>query len=73
MNEEFKTFLCSDCGGTVRMLASSGEIREFQTRICIAIPEDMLIPKCDRCGETYFSEEDSKRIDDALYLIYKKI
>jgi hypothetical protein len=70
MSEEFKTFPCAECGGAVRMLPPAGELREFRWGIRVPIPEDVLIPKCEQCGETYFSEEDSARVDAAVRSAY---
>lgn len=66
MKQSFKPFTCPECGGTVRMAKPTGETREFARGVSARIPENILIPKCDRCGELYLNAEDAKRIDTAL-------
>src|SRR5258708_2121832 len=69
MSQSFTPFPC-DCGGTVRMLPARGEFREFRRGISVAVPPDVLVPTCDRCAETYFSEADSARVDTAVRAVY---
>lgn len=66
MSGNNKTFRCPECGGTVRMLAPSGETREYARGLSAPIPSDILIPKCDGCGEVYLSASEGARIDAAL-------
>jgi len=66
MSDQFKPFPCAECGGSVRMLKASGEQREYARGLSAEIPASVLIPKCDQCGETYFSAEDSERVDNLL-------
>jgi hypothetical protein len=70
MTDRFKPFPCGECGGTVRMLPANGEICEFRRGVRVALPDHVLLPRCDRCGETFFSEEDSARVDAAARAVY---
>lgn len=70
MSDSFTPFRCGECGGTVRLLAASGETREFRRGISVEIPRDVLIPKCERCGEQYFAPQDAERVDAAVRAAY---
>ncbi len=58
----FEPFPCPECGGCVRMLPPSGERWDEGGGAPVAIPESVLVPKCDRCGESYMSEADEARV-----------
>lgn len=61
----FEPFRCAECGGFVRFLHASGEYR-LTKHGPMKIPYSLKIPKCEKCGETYFSEDDGERIDASL-------
>lgn len=64
--KEFKPFTCPECGGKVRMLAPDGDRREYARGCSALIPPEILIPKCNRCGEVYLTVADGARIDAAM-------
>jgi len=66
MTGAFQPFRCIECGGTVRMIPAAGETRQFLYGSVVEIPHDVLIPKCERCGEEWFSAADDERVDAAV-------
>jgi transcriptional regulator with XRE-family HTH domain len=63
MSETFKPFPCAECGSTVRPASARGEWREFRRGVRVHIPDDVLVPRCEGCGEMYLGEDDSARLD----------
>lgn len=70
MSERFNPFPCAECGFTVRMTSAKGQLREFRRGVRVPIPEGVLVPRCERCGETYFGQADSARVDAAVREVY---
>lgn len=68
---EFKPFSCGSCGGTVEMLMASNKdtriVRYNGKLIECLIPNGVLFPKCNQCGDTFFSIWDSIRVDAAIF------
>ena len=52
------------------MLPAKGEVREFRRGIRVPVPERVLLPRCDGCGETYLGEEDDARVDAAVRAVF---
>lgn len=70
---EFREYCCPVCGlGTVSMAAVPGMVRHFRRGVVREIPRDVLVPRCDRCGEVFLAPEDSERIDQALTRALRK-
>ncbi len=64
---EFKSYSCPVCGGgMVSMMSARGRPRHFRRGVTRPVPEGVLIPTCDACGEVFIGPEDAERIDDAL-------
>jgi hypothetical protein len=53
----FKKFTCSECGGTVDMSRGVGRIRNYSRGYKVPIPDDFLLPTCNRCGDIYVLPE----------------
>lgn len=53
----FKKFTCSECGGTVDMSRGTGRTRNYSRGYDVPIPDDFLIPTCNRCGDIYVLPE----------------
>jgi hypothetical protein len=63
MSDAFKPPPCAECGGTIRLVSAKGDWREFRRGVRVRIPDDVLVPRCEGCGETYLGEDDSARLD----------
>lgn len=57
---------CPACGGTVRLLAKAGRVREFRRGVQLPIPDDFEIPTCTNCGEEMMSLDVSQALDARL-------
>jgi hypothetical protein len=38
----------------------------------LQVPDDLVIPTCNHCGEQWISPADAKRIDAALEVVYRQ-
>jgi hypothetical protein len=70
MEEVFKPFRCGECGYKVYMTSAKGETRVIRPGVEVPIPADIMIPKCEYCGETWYGPEDSARVDAACEMVY---
>lgn len=61
------TFTCDSClVGTVRPVAKPGRTDKiFGTGLRYPIPDDLVIPTCDRCGDSYTDEAIGEALDAA--------
>lgn len=51
---EFNSFKCPMCvEGQVKMLSPKGLSRNFMKGVTRDIPENILVPRCDKCNETF--------------------
>lgn len=48
------------------MRSPAGRMRHFKRGVVRPIPNNVQIPICDACGETFMGPEDSTRVDTAL-------
>ena len=51
-----KLFTCASCGGNVVLSNKTGHIEHYNNG-AVKIPDYMVMPKCRKCGEVYFSPE----------------
>jgi len=63
---------CPNCDGTVRMTKRSGRTRRFRNIDALPVPDDLAIPECDQCGETFMDAAVAARIDKAMHEIYQQ-
>lgn len=69
-----QSFVCGECGGLVELREPKDDFRTIRKNgdlITLPIPTHILIPKCGRCGETYFGQSDSDRVEEALNFALK--
>ena len=69
--EQFKSFRCGECGTPESVKLLPGKNRTYQVvyGFDTLIPDDFLIPTCEKCGETYSVPE----IDEVLHPILRDI
>lgn len=66
-------FRCIECfQGAVAPTAESGRVYLYKGNASVPIPDDFLIPTCDRCGEEYLDEETIDRLVEALEKSYRE-
>ncbi len=58
--------------GEVVPTAGPGRTLRYKAMQKLAVPEDLLIPTCNHCGEHWVSPGDAKRIDAAMEVVYRK-
>lgn len=58
--------------GEVVPTAGPGRTLRYKAIQKLAVPEDLLIPTCNHCGEHWVSPGDAKRIDAAMEVAYRK-
>jgi hypothetical protein len=69
---DFENYGCPVCGeGTVSTRPSGGQTRHFKRGVSRPIPNTIMLPTCDECGEVFMGLEDSERVDAALRLAFK--
>jgi len=67
----FKPFRCAECEvGTVRYAKGRGRVREYAWGVTLEVPEDVKIPQCDQCGETYVQPTDMAALDRRMRLVF---
>lgn len=59
-------FPCPVCPGRVVPLATPGRISTYNGVAGLAIPADLELPTCNRCGEEWLDHETTMALDDAL-------
>lgn len=57
---------CSECGGTVKLIAKPGRTRQIYNQTWCEIPEYFELPECIKCKERYITEELSDKLDKIL-------
>lgn len=64
---------CHACfQGEVVLKAEPGRTTRYKALQKLAVPEDLLIPTCNQCGEHWVAPDDAKRIDAALEVVYRQ-
>ncbi len=66
MTKNFQPFPCAECGGEVDYRATAGRTYDYAEGCVLPIPDDFLIPTCDSCGEQYFTQAISERLNALL-------
>lgn len=67
-----KNKTCPACNeGHIVDLAEAGRWMPFRNIPDLEIPDDLVIPTCDVCGEEWFDARTSARVDDALKAAYQ--
>ena len=66
MNKNFQPFTCAECGGEVDYRAAPNRMYDYAQGYVLPIPDDFLIPTCDSCGEQYFTQAITERLDSIL-------
>lgn len=56
-------FRCAECGGPVVPKTGVGRTFRYRRNDERPIPDDMLIPTCERCGDDYFTDAISEALD----------
>lgn len=64
-----KCYACFE--GEVVAMAGPGRTLRYKAMQRLPVPEDLVIPTCDHCGEQWISPADAKRIDAALEVVYR--
>ena len=59
----FQPFTCHECGGEVDYRSGPGRTYEYVEGRSIPIPDDFRLPTCDSCGEQYFTQDITDRLD----------
>jgi len=68
----FKVRRCRECGdGSIRPFAKPGRTMPYRTMPALAIPAELAIPTCDRCGAEWIDEQTTTLLDDALEKEYR--
>lgn len=65
-----KCYACFE--GEVVATAKAGRTLRYKAMQKLAVPEDLVIPTCNHCGEQWISPADAKRIDTALEVVYRQ-
>ena len=64
---------CYGCfEGEVVATAKAGQTLRYKAIQKLPVPEDLVVPTCNRCGEQWISPADAKRIDAALEVVYRQ-
>lgn len=58
-------FTCYECGGDVVLVAMEGREVCWRGRIGYAVPADLQIPTCQRCGEWWETDAVTQALDAA--------
>jgi transcriptional regulator with XRE-family HTH domain len=67
----FKPFRCADCEvGTVRYAKGRGRFRDYAWGVTLEVPQDVKIPQCDKCGETYVQAADIVELDRRMKTVF---
>lgn len=64
-------FRCSNCGGQVKLHAGGERFRTFRWGLSLPIPQDVEIPTCEKCGETYVSAEQTAELERRMQDVFK--
>lgn len=64
---------CLECGGRVRAFAKAGRTMPYRNVPALAVPKDLELPTCDKCGEVYLDGKTSERLDVALEGEYRAL
>ena len=63
---------CPQCGtGTIRPVARRGRKMRHKTMM-LEVPAKIAIPTCDHCGEEWFDETTTEKVDAALEDLYRQ-
>lgn len=57
---------CDLCGADVVETSGPGRTYQYLPCVSLGIPDDMTIPTCVDCGETYLNDSEARALDDAL-------
>jgi transcriptional regulator with XRE-family HTH domain len=69
----FKEFQCAVCGnGTVRLAKGEGRPFQYSRGFSLPIPDDVLLPTCDRCSEIYMDPETMDRVQTLLKAVFAR-
>lgn len=61
------SFVCSLCGGQVSPRSEPGRLREYRRGVPkLPIPAEIAIPTCSACGELYFDQELSAKLEQLM-------
>ena len=63
--EDLMRTRCVTCTGIVQAIAIKGR-KTIHHGMYLEIPEDIKIPTCNQCGETYYDEKLSQYVDKRL-------
>lgn len=73
MSRDIEPFQCSLCGGTVVSNRGPGRQAEFERGVPnFEIPENIDVPRCNKCGELYLTKVGEKLLYNALTPLYRK-
>ncbi len=64
--DNFKSFQCGECGGIVKLLTGSGRTRSLIVNFPLPFPDDIKIPTCEECGETFSTVENGEELDNIV-------
>ena len=59
----FQEFPCCECEGVVKLAVNTGYERHLSRSFCVRVPDEMELPKCDRCGDVYLDQALSLMVD----------
>ncbi len=64
---------CHACfQGEVVPTTGAGRTSRYKAIQNLPVPEDLVMPTCNHCGEVWFSPADAKRIDAAMEVVYRQ-
>ena len=64
---KFRAMPCFECGkGTVRLSKGTGLRRRVAPGVEFVVPDELVLPQCDQCGEIYIDGEFSRAVDKAI-------
>ncbi|MBI4704421.1 MAG: hypothetical protein HY744_25235 [Deltaproteobacteria bacterium] len=67
MRQGFEPFTCPECGGTVRLTTGPGRTREYRRGVPpLAVPDELPIPTCEDCGDSFVLVETEGELNKAL-------
>lgn len=63
---------CAECGGSVVPTAKPGRTVAYRGKSDYAVPADMMMPTCSKCGTVWESDELTERLDKVCAAIDAK-
>ena len=59
-------FPCGECGGRVVLASARGKLWYLGHGVSVPIPEDIMVMRCQRCGDMYLGGREPELIGEAV-------